>query len=170
MNTFPRPLIAGLLTLAVYAMSAAGASAGAIAITGAWARATPPGVKNGGGYMTIQNHGAADRLIGVTGTAAVRIELHNHIMNNGVMSMRRVEHIEVPAHGKAVLQPGGFHVMMMGLTEQLKPGTMVMLTLKFENGGEVMVHMPVRKTAPEAMPGMTPENQHQHKHGKKPAQ
>lgn len=155
-----RPLIAGLITSAVIATAAAGALAGELEITGAWARATPPGVKNGGGYMTIVNHGAADKLLGASGTVAARIQLHNHVMDDGVMRMRQVEYIEVPMHGRAVLEPGGLHVMFMGLKEQLKPGAMVMLTLTFEKAGEVMVHMPIKKAA--GMPAMDHDKMHKH--------
>jgi copper(I)-binding protein len=154
MSNILRPLAAGFTALIVSLVAATGAIAADLEVTGAWARATPPGVKNGGGYMTIQNHGAADKLVGVGGDIAARIELHEHAMVGDVVKMRKVPAIEVPMHGKAELKPGGYHVMFIGLKAPLKEGAMVMIKLKFEKGGEVMVHMPVRKAAPGGMSGM----------------
>ena len=66
----------------------------------------------------------------------------------GMMTMSPVDQIPVPAGGTAVLEPGGFHIMMMGLAAPLEPGTTVEVTLTFENAGEVVVSADVRDTAP----------------------
>ena len=61
-------------------------------ITQAWSRATPGGAKIGGGYLTIENKGAApDRLIGGSADVAGKVEVHEMAMNNGVMTMRPLE-------------------------------------------------------------------------------
>jgi hypothetical protein len=75
----------------------------------------------------------------------MRTELHTHINENGIFKMREVEAIEVPAGGEAVLEPGGLHVMFMGLHKPLKQGESVHLTLTFEKAGKVMVSVPVGK-------------------------
>jgi copper(I)-binding protein len=162
-----RPLIAGLFTLVVTVTAATGAFATDLEISGAWARATPPGAKVGGGYLTVQNHGAADKLVGVSGTAAQRIELHAHSMEGGVMKMRQVPAIDVPMHGKVSLQPGGYHIMFIGLKAPFKAGDMVMLTLKFEKGGEMMVHLLIMKAPPAGMSGI--DHDHAKPGDKKPA-
>ena len=59
--------------------------------------------------------------------------------------MRQVPHIDVPMHGQAVLKPGSYHVMMMGVKAPLVDGSSIMVKLTFEKAGDVMVHMPVKK-------------------------
>src|SRR5438034_4565692 len=89
--------------------------AGDLVITQAWSRATPSGAKIAGGYLTIENKGAApDRLLGGSGDIAGRVEVHEMAMNNGVMTMRPVDKGLTIAPGKTVkLAPGGYHLMIM---------------------------------------------------------
>ena len=132
------------------ALLAAPAFAADIAIEGAFARATPPGAMASAAYMTIGNDGAADdRLVAARTPAAQRVELHQHLMENGVARMREIEGgIPVPAGGAATLEPGGLHVMLMGLTGQLEEGASVPLTLVFERAGEITLEAQVRAIAP----------------------
>lgn len=96
-------------------------------------------------YMLLVNSGdTADALISAATDAADVVELHTVIMENNVMRMRPVEQIEVPANGEAELKPGGYHVMLIGLTRDLNAGDMVDLTLIFANAGEVQVTVPVQ--------------------------
>lgn len=100
----------------------------------------------GAAYMTIRNSGAAaDRLLKVEGDVAKSIELHSVVDNAGVMQMRPVAEIAIPAGGEAQLKPGGLHVMMIGLQHQLKPGDKVGLTLTFEKAGRLSVQAEVRE-------------------------
>lgn len=109
-----------------------------------WARATPGAAKNGAAFMMIHNHGSAtDRLVAAASDVAARVELHTHINKDGVMQMREVAGIEVPAGGMAELKPGGFHVMMMGLKAPLKEGESFPLTLTFENAGSATVDVKI---------------------------
>ena len=152
-------LLAGLLSLFILPFTADadshGTKAGNLEITGAWARATPPGAKNGGAFLTVQNHGMQDdKLVSAAGDMAKKVELHNHINDNGVMRMREVPFIDVPKHGQAVLKPGSYHVMMLGLKAPLKEGASIMVKLTFEKAGDVMVHMPIMKGSGKAMKGM----------------
>ncbi|MDD9877832.1 MAG: copper chaperone PCu(A)C [Magnetovibrio sp.] len=126
------------------------ASAGNLELTRAWARATPPRARNGAGYLTITNHGDdADRLIGASAPVAQRAELHTHLMEGGVMKMREIAGgIEIPAGATVALEPGGRHVMMMGLHKALKDGAMFPLTLVFAKGGQLTIPVHVKKTAP----------------------
>jgi hypothetical protein len=73
------------------------------------------------------------------------VELHNVAMKDGVMSMYPVEAIEVPANGEAVLKPGSFHVMLIGLTRDLVAGETMSVTLTFEQAGDVTVQAPIRE-------------------------
>ena len=112
-------------------------------ISGGFARATAPLAKVGATFLTIRSLGAADRLVGFASPLCNRPELHTHINDDGIMRMRQVEAIEVPAGGVAELKPGGFHLMMIDLNEQLVEGGTVALTLVFEKAGEVALEVPV---------------------------
>ena len=74
----------------------------------------------------------AVRLVGVASTVAGTVEIHNMTMTNGVMKMFAVEGIDVPAGQTVKLAPGGYHVMFMGLKQQMKPGDKVPLDLLLE--------------------------------------
>ena len=119
--------------------------AGDLVITQAWSRATPGGAKVGGGYLTIENKGAApDRLIGGASDAAGKVEVHEMTMKNGVMTMRPVEKGLTIDPGKTVkLAPGGLHLMLMDLKGPLKQGEKLPITLEFEKAGKVQVSLDV---------------------------
>ena len=136
-----------------------GARIGKLEITRAWVRATPPNAKNAGAFMVISNHGAAkDKLIAVGSKLANKIELHNHINDKGVMRMRKISHIVIPAHSSTELKPGSYHIMFKGLTKTIKEGDMVMINLKFENAGDITLHTPVKKDKNWSKS----ENEHKH--------
>lgn len=91
-------------------------------------------------YAKVMNMGSEDdRLISASSPVAGRVELHTHIMENGIAKMRPVETIEVPAGGSAELKPGGDHIMLFDLAEPLKKGDKFPLTLTFEKAGDVEV-------------------------------
>lgn len=106
----------------------------------------PAGV-NSAAFMTLSNPGAqADRLVSAAGDVAASVEIHETTMENDVMRMRPVEGgIAIPAGGQVELKPGGYHIMLMGLTRDLKPGETVKLTLTFERAGAVEVTAQVRQ-------------------------
>jgi len=111
---------------------------GDLVVESPWARESV--TRTGAAYLTVRNAGAADdRLIGVASEVADRAELHGSEMQDGVMRMRPVEAVEVPAHGQAALEPGGLHIMLIGLKAPLEEGGSFALTLTFENAGEVEV-------------------------------
>jgi copper(I)-binding protein len=120
--------------------------AGDLVITQAWARATPNGAKIGGGYLTIENKGAApDRLIGGSAEIAAKLEVHEMKMKDGVRTMRPLDSGLAIDPGKTVkLAPGGYHLMMFDLKSPLKQGEAVPITLKFEKAGEVKVSLAVQ--------------------------
>jgi copper(I)-binding protein len=120
--------------------------AGDLVITQAWSRATPGGAKVAGGYLTIENKGAAaDRLIGGSGDVAGRIEVHEMATSNGVMTMRALDQGLTIEPGKTVtLAPGGIHLMMFDLKSPLKSGDKVPVTLEFEKAGKVTLSFDVQ--------------------------
>jgi copper(I)-binding protein len=126
--------------------------AGDLVITQAWTRATPNGAKIGGGFLTIENKGSTpDRLIGGSTDAASKIEVHEMAMKDGVMTMRPLDNGLTIDPGKTVkLAPGGYHLMMFDLKDQLKQGDTVPITLKFEKAGEVNVSLAVQGVGAQA--------------------
>ncbi len=102
---------------------------------------------NSAAYMVIRNtSGEPDKLIAASTDVAKTVELHTVIEEGGMMRMRQVEGgIDVPANGEVVLKPGGFHVMLIGLTRDLNAGDKVELTLTFEKAGQIPVTAEVRQ-------------------------
>ena len=117
---------------------------GDITIKDAWSRPALEG-ENGAGYMTIMNAGSqADTLTAVQSDAASAVELHEVTMNNDVMSMRPVEGgLEIPANGHVALEPGGYHIMLVGLAAKYEVGDTFSIMLTFENAGTVTVEVEV---------------------------
>ena len=107
------------------------AGAQSVEVKDAWIRGTVPAQKTTGAFMEITGKSNA-RLVGVESKIADTVEIHNMTMQNGVMKMFPVEGIDVPAGKTVKLAPGGYHVMFVGLKEQMKPGTRVPLKLNFE--------------------------------------
>ena len=119
---------------------------GAIDIGHPYARATVAGQPAGGGYLTLQNAGADDRLLSASADVAKSVELHSMSMEGDVMKMRQVEAIDLPAGKTVELKPGGLHIMFIGLKAPFKAGDKFPLKLKFEKAGEVTVQVNVEAT------------------------
>lgn len=135
------------LALACFACYATFASAGSgdVAVADAYVRQPPPGARTGAAFFTLKNAGKTEvRLVAAENPASNLTELHNHINEGGVMKMRQVKDIPVPAGGQAKLEPGGLHVMLIDLKQPLKAGDSVALTLRFDDGGKQLINVPVR--------------------------
>lgn len=131
-----------------------------------WARATAGPAKAGAAYMTLMNHGQeTDRLVGVESDLAARTEIHTHLMEDGVMRMRKVEGIEVAPGTPTVLQPGSLHVMFMGLKAPFVEGQELPLTLIFEKAGEVPVTFTVGGVGAKQPEHKHDHGGHKHSHG-----
>jgi periplasmic copper chaperone A len=136
-------LFAVATTLAALVATAV-AQTGQIEVTNAWARATPGGAATGAAYLTIVSP-VADRLVGVSSPVAKNAQLHTMTMQGGIMKMRPTAGINLPA-GKAVtLQPGGMHIMLVGLTAPLKEGQSFPLMLSFKKAGLKEVTVAIAK-------------------------
>ena len=114
------------------------ATAGSLSIGNATARFLLEG-RPGAVFLSIDNKGSADKLIAASSTLSQRVELHTHTMDNGVMRMRPVEVIEIPADSVTELKSGGYHIMMFDVKSMPEKGSTVPLTLTFENAGEVQI-------------------------------
>jgi periplasmic copper chaperone A len=126
--------------------------AGDIAVERPWARATAGSQANGAAYAVIRNGGdRADRLVGGRSPASRTVELHaTTVTPEGVARMRAMEAVEIPPGGEARFEPGGLHVMLVGLAGPLAAGQSFPLTLVFERAGEVTVEVAVEGSRPGA--------------------
>lgn len=143
-----------------------------VTITEAWARTSPMSAENGAAYMLLEA-ATDDALVAVEVDASIAAEaqIHETVMAEGGMSdttmgdmsdttmgdssdttmggmgemtMQEVDRIDLPAGESVALEPGGYHVMLMGLAEPLAAGQSFQLTLSFEQAGEQVVDVTVR--------------------------
>ncbi|HEY8426713.1 MAG TPA: copper chaperone PCu(A)C, partial [Limnochordales bacterium] len=153
-------LVAVTVALALVAswMVAASGDAALLEATGVWAR--PAQVMGGGHahgdspsmpamtsavYMTLINHGSQPiRVVGARTPVAHAAELHETRIEGMVAKMMPVDAIEVPPGGQVRLQPGGFHIMLVGVNRALQPGDRVPLTLLLDDGSELVVEAVVQ--------------------------
>ena len=107
--------------------------AGDIKISDAWSRATAPGQEAASVDMTITSK-KASTLVGVSTPVAKTAELHSMTSEGGMMKMREVESIELPAGKRVNLGESGYHLMLNGLKAPLKEGDVVPITLNIKVG------------------------------------
>jgi copper(I)-binding protein len=158
--SFRKTVVVGWVALTLSNLAIAQAEQiGALSISQAWTRATPPRAQTAGGFLTIENTGdAPDRLIGASSPIASQVEIHEMRMDNGVMVMRpAADGITIPAGGSVTLAPGGFHIMFMQLKEGLAEGDAVTVELSFEHAGNIEVVFPVESIG-AAGPATAPEH------------
>lgn len=136
----------GALETATQAAKTPVANVGNIHIVDPWVRTATTGT-TGVVYMTMTNSGAeADMLVAASSDVAPNSELHQVTQSNGVMEMRPIEGgIELPPASTVVLKSGGSHIMMIGLTRDLRAGETINLKLRFAKAGEVSFTAPVRE-------------------------
>lgn len=154
---------AALIALTAGAQPAHG-NGKALAMHHAWVRPTPPGTTITAMYGTVVNAGkGARRLLRIHCDLAAAVEIHQTVNKGGMMHMEPVRGgVPIPAGGEVHFQPGGYHIMMIGLKAPIKPGETVRATLFFDDGGQAVV------TAMVPPPGETPAGHGGHKmeHGK----
>lgn len=148
MSTIARRLacLALISCLLAPAAHAEDEEARSIVVTQAWSRATPGGAKVAGGYLTIENRGAAaDKLLSASTGVAKKIEIHEMAVTNGVMTMRPVEGgLPIESGRTLKFAPGGLHLMIVGLAAPLVQDDKITISLKFEKAGEIAVSFEVR--------------------------
>jgi hypothetical protein len=116
-----------------------GVRAGDLLIDHPYATPSLAGARQGAAYLRgVRNQGdAADRLIGAHTPVAARVALHHMRLDGGVMRMREVSFIELPARSEVRMGHGGaWHLMLEDLKQPLKDGDRFDLTLRFERAGE----------------------------------
>jgi periplasmic copper chaperone A len=166
--------LAPVLVIALLVAACGGGSGSAIKVSDPWSRNAAKTAGAGAAYMIIENTGsAADSLRGGRSDVAKAVEVHETYemtpeaapsdgmgggespmasqmpaasagMGGSMMGMRRIDKLEIPAGGKVELKPGGYHIMLIDLTRELKAGETIEITLTFEKAGEVKITAEVR--------------------------
>lgn len=158
-----------LLAASTLPISAADTMQSHIKITSVWTKASI-GV-NGAAYATVENHGnEMDRLVAVETNVADKAEIHTHLMEDGVMKMRRIVAIEVHPGAPAILKPGGDHLMLFKMKRKWVEGEEMPLTLVFEKAGKIDVLASVKAWGASGMQKMQHDGEghkksDEHKHG-----
>jgi len=97
-------------------------------------------------FMMLKNDTNKEvALIKASSDVAKTVELHEHVHDGGMMKMRQVPKIVIPANGVTPLKPGGYHIMLIGLTRKIKAGDKINLTLDFDNGDQEKITATVKK-------------------------
>lgn len=129
-----------MLTAAVaatlFAATAAVAQSGTITVENAWSRAAMAG-RNGAVFLTIIDKGQSDTLVSASSPVAEKVEVHEFLMDQGVMKMREIKGLTVTPEKPVTLAPGGYHIMLMNLKQPLAEGDKIQLTLNFAKAGAV---------------------------------
>jgi copper(I)-binding protein len=128
MNLRPHALIASVL----FALASLSAHA-QVAVSDAWVRGTVPGQRATGAFMQLASP-ADTALVAVSSPSAKSAEIHTMAMEGGVMKMRAIDSLTLPAGKTVELKPGGYHLMLMDLAQPLKEGDTVSMVLTFADG------------------------------------
>lgn len=133
-----------ILVLGALLLGACGA--GDIEAREAWVRAAMEG-GNSAAYFTLRNRSSsADALVGASSDAAAAVEIHLSRMDaNGMMQMTRQESVPLAVGAEVSFQPGGLHVMLIGLTRDLTVGGKVQVVLHFEHHADITLEIPVQE-------------------------
>ena len=119
--------------------------AATIVIEDAYVRHMPPTQSVSGAFMVFKNTTSSDRaVVSAESNVADKVELHAHVHEGGMMKMRQVEKIDIPADGETILKPGGFHVMLIGLKQPLDLGQIVEIKFDFDDGSSQQIQAEVK--------------------------
>ncbi|MFA5495210.1 MAG: copper chaperone PCu(A)C [Porticoccaceae bacterium] len=131
--------------LSMSPLIAAQVGAGGLVVGDPYFRESIPGQSRTAGFFTLTNPGAEDCALAAASAEGIgRLEIHEHSHDNGVMRMRRIDLLAVPAGQTVMLEPGGYHLMGFEVAEPLKAGDSVEVTLDFGACGAQVEHFAVR--------------------------
>ncbi|MGH7012499.1 MAG: copper chaperone PCu(A)C [Caulobacteraceae bacterium] len=142
------PVSGAILAALAFAAPAIASGRSAVRVLNAWTRPAAKGM-NAAGYLTVVNDGArSDALVGASSPVARSVSLHQSAMKGTVMTMRPLADIPIPAHGRAILAPGGDHLMIEGLVRSLTAGDTVPVKLVFRRSPAERVELKVGSGPP----------------------
>lgn len=135
----------GLLAVGLlFAPAVRAGTASSVSVADAWARASPGAAGTGAAYASLMSRGQPDSLVGASTPVAATAEVHETIEENGVMKMRSVQAVPLPADQMVTLKPGGLHIMLTGLKQKLVAGQSFPLTLQFAHAAPVTVEVKIQ--------------------------
>lgn len=143
-----RPRKTGVAGMRAMMAMVAPAVAGALLLTGClkpamieadhvWVRLPAVEGRPGSGYFTLHGGTGAATLIAVSADYAIRTEMHESMMSGGMATMKKIDSVPLPAGGEVTFQPGGRHLMLFGVSRDLKPGDNTLLTFTFADGSRI---------------------------------
>lgn len=136
----------GLLLITLVGCAAATSASAGLAVSGAWVRAVATTDQATAGYLSIANSSsAADALLSASSPGAATVGIHKSEMDStGLEWMHPVDRVDVPAGATVALEPGGYHLMIEGLTAPLRAGDRLELDLVFQRAGRIIVEADIR--------------------------
>ena len=143
----------------LFSLSATATIAADVEIKDAWVRGTVTGQQATGAFLEITSKAGAV-LVGASSPAAAVTEIHEMKMDGGVMKMRPIARLELPAGQTVQLAPGGYHVMLMKLKQPLKTGDSVPLTLQVEGQDKTVEAIPLHATVRDLTAGTAAASEH----------
>jgi copper(I)-binding protein len=140
--------IIGLIVVLAAFLSACSAP-GDLEVHQAWVRPTAQG-ENAAVYLTLHNHSAnADELTGATTTVADMVEIHESKMENDVMQMGMLTSLPIAADEEIIFAPGGLHIMLVNIKDELVLGEHIGLVLHFKNHADIVVEVHIEDSMPD---------------------
>ena len=137
-------ILVSVLTIGLLLNSCAAPNTEGIEVHDAWARPAAQG-GNGAVYIVIRP-AAADELVGVTSDVAEAVEMHESVMSGDVMEMHQLESVPLNAGQEIVFEPGGLHIMLIGLKQDLKNGDEFEIILQFQKHEDLRISVSVSDT------------------------
>ncbi|HVS27293.1 MAG TPA: copper chaperone PCu(A)C [Burkholderiales bacterium] len=139
-----RNIVLKIFQSAVWSMCWVGTTAaGEVDVVQAWVRTTAPGQQVAGAYLQITSAVPA-KLIAASSPVAGSVEIHSMRMEGGIMKMRQLQDLDLPANKPVKLEPGGLHLMLLDLKTPLKPGDRVLLRLTVQRANQSRLETEVR--------------------------
>ena len=149
------------LTIALLTLASGTALAADIDVKKPWVRGTVTGQPATGAFMEVTSNGGA-AIIGASSPVAGITEIHEMKMDGGVMKMRAISRLDLPAGKPVKLAPGGYHVMLMDLKQPLKKGDLVPLTLKFEGKDKAVETVEIKAEVRDLTASVPAASDHKH--------
>ncbi|HEY3474255.1 MAG TPA: copper chaperone PCu(A)C [Anaerolineales bacterium] len=139
-------ILVSILAIAFLLNSCAAPAGAGVQVRDAWARPAPQGA-NGAIYFVIENHSSeTQELVGVEADIAEAVEMHESQMSGDIMEMHQLESVPLGPGTKVTFEPGGLHVMLIGLNKDLQTGDEIEITLHFANYKDIQLIVPVQDT------------------------
>ncbi len=144
-NVFSPVVSLVLLISCVFANAGVASESTAVLVENGYARESIPGTSISSAYMAISNLSAKNiKLVAASSSVSDRIEIHQHIMSDGLMRMRQRDYVDILAKNTVIFQPSGFHLMMFDLKQPLKAKEHIVITLHFDDKSSIDVNYTIK--------------------------